>query len=303
MTASALPLTAEAQAALTGFLRGIERRAAVFAELACGDSRRGDAAVVAAVHAFCRAAARAPLADWEACFWSLLLDTLQLRRDPGAGHWPAPWTRLAELGPGLRVALLLRLVAQLDDRRAAALLGLAPATQASAVEQALGTRAAPDSPRWQAWVQACRQQLRLLDGERLARLVRMREAALHGRAPRPAPARRVWRKPLLWAGLATCVLAFAATFLRTVPARDPTPEISVTALPPADPPLARFDAETALLTHRDFDQLAAPPAQQSLARDLAFYAWYAAQSSAGAPLPANASPPAATATGDTHASD
>jgi hypothetical protein len=73
-------------------------------------------------------------------------------------------------------------------------------------------------------------------------------------------------------------------------------------LPPADPPLARFDDDTALLTHRDFDQLAAPPAQQALARELAFYAWYAAQGSSGA-APSDPGVPGGTMGERMHASD
>lgn len=302
MTASPLPLAAEAQAALTDFLRGIERRAVVLAELACGNPQRGDAAVEATLHAFCRAAARAPLADWDACFWRLLLAVPPLREDRGEGRWPAPWTRLAELGRGLRLALLLRLVAELDDAQAAALLGIAPATQVLAVQRALGERRAPArSPRWQAWVLASRQQLRQLDAERLARLARAREHALHGHAPSMSRA-HPWRRPLLWAAIATCALAFAATFLPYTTGRDATPVIRVTTLPPADPPRARFDADTALLTHRDFDQLSAPTAQQSLAHELAFYAWYAAQS-ADAASPGGSATAAITAAGGKHASD
>ena len=307
MIASALPLTVEAQAALADFLRGIERRAVVFAELACGSALLGDAAVEATLHAFCRAAARAPLADWDACFWRLLLAAPELRHDRGDGRWPAPWTRLAELGPGLRVALLLRLAAGLEDAQVAAIIGIAPATQALAVQRALGEGRAPTpSPRRQAWVLASRQQLHQLESERMARLARARADALYGHAP-PMSGTYPRRMSLLWAAIAACALAFAATFLPYTTGRDAAPVIRVAALPPADPPLARFDADTALLTHRDFDQLSAPPAQQSLARGLAFYAWYAAQSadaaSQGDSVWPGAASPGSTATGSAHASD
>ena len=297
MTASFPPLTAEARAALTEFLRGIEPRAAVFAELACGSPRHGDAAVQAALHAFCRAAARAPLADWEAGFWGLLLAAPQWRHIRGVGRWQEPWTRLGALDPGMRAALLLRLVAGLDDRRAADLLGIAPATQALAVKGVLG-ESGPPSPRWQAWLLASRQHLRQLSGERLQRLAQAREAALDGGMARVPRAHPRWQMPLLWTGLTTCALAFAATFLLPGQGPDPTPQIQVGVLPPADPPLARFDDDTALLTHRDFDQLTAPPAQQALARGLAFYAWYAAQSASDATLPGGS-----TTEAHTHASD
>ena len=143
MTASSLPLAADALAALAGFLREIERRAAVFAELACGDATRGDAAVEAAVDAFCRAAARGPLPDWTLYFWSLLLASPQLRNPPRDGQWPEPFVRLADMGAGIRSALLLRLVAGLDDAQAADALGIAAPTYALALQRALGDRRAP----------------------------------------------------------------------------------------------------------------------------------------------------------------
>jgi len=303
MTASTLPLAAEALATLTGFLRGIERRAAVFAELACGSPQQGDAAVEASLHAFCRAAARGPLADWDIRFWSLLLSTPQLRRGARDGHWPGPWTKLAGLGPGVRSALLLRLVAGLDDAHAGDVLGVAPATFALALQRALGERRAPaESARWQALVLASRQQLRQLPGERLVRLARAREDALLGRTPKTRRRPAAWRMPLLWAGVGACVLAFVASFVLPGSGPDPIPEVGISALPPAEAPLERFDADTALLTHRDFDQLTASPAQAALARELDFYAWYAAQDPAGTPALGSAA--SGTAAGEaTHASD
>jgi hypothetical protein len=303
MTASTLPLAAEALATLTGFLRGVERRAAVFAELACGSPQQGDAAVEATLHAFCQAAARGPLADWDVRFWNLLLSTPQLRLGAREGHWPAPWTKLASLGPGVRSALLLRLVAGLDDAHAGHALGVAPATFVMALQRGLGERHAPaESARWQALVLASRQQLRQLPGERLVRLARAREDALLGRAPKPRRRPADWRMPLLWAGVAACVLAFLASFVLPGSGRDSTPEVGVSALPPVEAPLARFDADTALLTHRDFDQLTASPAQSELARELDFYAWYAAQDPEGTPALGSAAP-GATAVEAAHASD
>lgn len=50
-------------AALAAFLRGCERRGAVFAELQCGDPDRGDVALAAALRAFRGNAAALPMAD------------------------------------------------------------------------------------------------------------------------------------------------------------------------------------------------------------------------------------------------
>src|SRR3546814_7005135 len=55
---------ASAPAALTAFLRGVERRGAVFAQLQVGDAATGDRALVAAMRAFRLPAAKIPFADW-----------------------------------------------------------------------------------------------------------------------------------------------------------------------------------------------------------------------------------------------
>ena len=72
-----------ATGAPAAFLRGVERRAAVFAALQCGSVDRGDAAVAAALRAFTRIAPDAPMATWPVRFWSLLLAAPDLRRRCG----------------------------------------------------------------------------------------------------------------------------------------------------------------------------------------------------------------------------
>ena len=106
----ALPSTA----ALAAFLRGIDRRAAVLAELQCGDPIAGDAAVAAAMRAFRTSAGPLPLAMWPQRFWALLLATPQLRRDVAPSAWPSQWRTLAALGNGSRAAVLLRTAAGLE---------------------------------------------------------------------------------------------------------------------------------------------------------------------------------------------
>ena len=119
MTADATPNTAS-MGATAAFLRGVERRAAVFAQCQCGSVAKGDAAVAAALRAFTRIAPGAPMATWPIRFWSLLLAAPDLRRNADDGAWPSPWASLATLGIGARAALLLRLVAGLDMDDAAA---------------------------------------------------------------------------------------------------------------------------------------------------------------------------------------
>ena len=62
-----------APAALAAFLRGVERRGAVLAELQAGDAAAGDAALAAAMAGFRAAAADLPMADWPRAFWTRLL--------------------------------------------------------------------------------------------------------------------------------------------------------------------------------------------------------------------------------------
>lgn len=296
MTASTLPLAAGAPAALAAFLRGVERRAAVLAELLCGHPRRGDQALAAAMRAFRNAAARGPIADWPMRFWSLLLAVPQLRHPVVDPFWPDAFASLARLETGLRAALLLRLVVELDDEQAGAVLGIAPATYRHALQRALPRQSdgSPDPMQWRALAAATQHKLRQLPAARLVSLAQLRETAILGRQHhRPDPARAPvpgrWLQPALWSAASLCALAFVGTFLlpdtRWVAADMP----HLRAVPlPAATPIATFDAQTALLTHPDFDQLA-DSRHDVLVDGLDFYAWYAAQVLAkpgadGAPL-------------------
>ena len=51
-------------AALAAFLRGVERRGAVLAELQCGDADAGDAALGSAMSGFCLLAGDTVMDDW-----------------------------------------------------------------------------------------------------------------------------------------------------------------------------------------------------------------------------------------------
>jgi hypothetical protein len=63
MSPATLSESAVTPAALAAFLRGVERRGAVFAELQCGDGDCGDAALAAAMRAFREGAAPCPIGD------------------------------------------------------------------------------------------------------------------------------------------------------------------------------------------------------------------------------------------------
>lgn len=290
MMSRTLDAAASAPAALTAFLRGVERRGAVFAQLQVGDADAGDRALVAAMRAFRLPAAKIPISDWPRQFWTLLLATPELRETPAAPAWGSGFGFLAGIGRGPRAALLLRLVAGLAEADAAAVLGVARPTYRLALQRALPHRedGLPDAQGWRMLGEAARHAVRDLPAERLAQLARMREAAVAGRrlelpaTPATPRARRGdqaarWRWPAIVAVAVATALAVGATFLpRFRGLGPPAPaRIQVEPLPPAQAPSATFDAATALLTHPDFDLLAAG-ADDAAARDPGFYAWLAA---------------------------
>ena len=290
--------------ALLAFLRGIERRAAVLAELQCGSAVAGDAALVAAMRAFHGAAARVPMAQWPQRFWALLLAAPQLRRCAAASTWPPDWQALAALGNGPRAALLLRLVAGLDVETAAAALAVSPERYRQALARAVAVPAGETgADAWQPLAAATQRQLRQLPAQRLMQLAQLRERALGGAASPPSSriVRRSRGRRALWAGVLACAVALAATFwpgldpglsmselwpaLLRRSGTDGASPIRREALPAAEPPAARFDADFAAATHRDFVLLADPDGLRQ-AQSLAMLAWYAAERAAARPADA-----------------
>jgi hypothetical protein len=284
-------------AALAAFLRGVERRGAVLAELQSGDAGEGDAALHAAMRRFRDAAAALPMAEWPSRFWSLLLSQPRLRYRSAVALPLDATDRLGELGGGPRAALLLRLAAGLSEDEAAGALGVTAATYRLALQRALPRhgdgRADPDA--WHRLREQVHRRIKTLPPERLLRLAGMREAVLRGDeppagsapgtphqsrpvAPRPRPG---WLMPLLWSLLALCVAAFAVSFWWSPGSGlggliGHTRGIRVQPLPPAQAPASRYGPEAASLSHRDFDLLA-DVAGQDQARELDFYSWLAAR--------------------------
>jgi hypothetical protein len=184
--------------------------------------------------------------------------------------------------------LLLRLAAGLHEAEAAAVLGIATPTYRLALQSALPTQAdgTPEEDAWRAVADATQLAIRQLTPARLARLAQLREAALQHRRPLVAAKRRRpatagshprWLLPALWAGVVACALAFVASFLLPPPGLrhdDGEPRIQRTPLAAAEPPASRFDAQTAVLTDRDFEMLLA---DDHAIGDVGFESWYAAQ--------------------------
>ncbi len=313
-------------AALAAFMRGVERRAAVLAELQAGDAAVGDAAVEAALYAFRAEADRRPMSQWPLCFWSGLLADPALQGRVAVAIPLAASDRLAELGNGPRAAVLLRLAAGLTEDEASQVLGVTVAGYRLALARAVaedGTGVGQQEA-WQRLRDEVQMRIRLLPPPRMSHLARVRESALHGErpagtpaAPQAAPgaaggplrARRgaapsrphVGLRRLLWALLVLCVLAFGATFWWPFPDFDPlglskgswarsAPGIGEVRVEPLGAPEAaasNYDAATALLLHPDFDLLADPQGAE-VATGMDFYSWLVAD---GADAPDAMLPP------------
>lgn len=295
-----------APAALSAFLRGIERRGAVLAELQAGDAAAGDAALVAAMAGFRALAAEIALNEWPARFWSLLLTQPGLRQRTAVAIALDATDRLGELGSGPRAALLLRLAAGLAETEAAAVLHVAPATYRMALQRALPRHAdgRADPQAWQQLREQIHRRIKTLPPERLQRLAQARDAALRNAAPAAAPpGRRAparprprprWLMPLLWSLLALCALAFAATFWwpAGLPGGwlgDGPDGVAVAPLAEGSGPAERYGRDAGLIADGDFGLLADPQGEAASAA-VDFDSWLAARD-AGT-IPAVAAPPA-----------
>jgi hypothetical protein len=299
--------------ALSAFLRGVERRGAVLAELQAGDASLGDAALAAAMAQFRSEAESLAMPAWPTRFWGLLLAQPQLRNRTAVALPIDVTDRLGELGSGPRAALLLRVAAGLSEDEGAAVLGVSQPSFRLALQRALphheDGRADPEA--WQRLREQIHRRIKTLPTDRLVRLSAARDAVMRGPGPASSPTaptaarpRPRWLMASLWVLLATCVLALAASFIwpdlltpwqRALGLEPGVKRVRVEPLPEGDEPAARYSPETALIAHRDFDLLADPQAQAD-ARDLEFHSWYAAQQDAGVtePTPPADVPPADT---------
>jgi hypothetical protein len=260
--------------ALSAFLRGIERRAFVFAQVQCGQDLAAEQALARAMQSFRQLSEISPLSAWPAGFWALLLAQPEL----GSGESEVP--ELARIGSGPRAALLLRMVAGLDFPHAAQVLGVGEETYRFALQRAL--QQLGDAGVSYAALSGLRErlhrQVKTLPTMRTDALAALRQRALTaapepepepvGSSPLPSP----WLRRGLWAVFALLVLAFAATFLRTAPVLDPGRSEPLPVEPAPPPPPARSDADT--VSHPDYAQLATPD-DAAVAGDLALLSWLA----------------------------
>src|SRR5690606_25179461 len=185
MTAAPAPLSPAAANALSAFLRGVERRALVVAELQAGDAALAERVVAVAMRAFAGHATNLQMADWPARFWGLLCSTPQLLAPPAGGHWPEPVAHLQVLAPAERLAMLLRIGAGMDEPAAAAVLGV----EADAYRQALAgacprdAEGYPDANGWRQLAEDVQSRIRDLSQPRLQQLEQLRESVISGVLP------------------------------------------------------------------------------------------------------------------------
>lgn len=293
-------------ATMLTFLRGVERRSLVLAQLQCADADVAEGVLDAASELFCKQAGEWLMATWPLRFWSLLTASPVLRRSPMPGNWQAPFAVLGSIDSEDRLALLLRIVAGLDERMAADVMGLDQAHYRQALARACPRDAAgePDALAWRALAEAAQLQIRALPPQRLGLLQRLQpsvaDAAPRLRANDPLvrprrherrkrvqrwPQQAWWRNALVLAAVLALVLG-AWWWHKRAPAvvADSDAEaalVQVEDLPADDdlpPPLPTPPISAA-------DQAMLSDPELETVREGGFYAWLAA----GSPLPVDES--------------
>lgn len=312
MTAANAPISSNAAGALPAFLRGVERRALVVAELQCGNPTVAEQALVAVMRAFTGIASDVPMAQWPDRFWILLAHRHPIRVPAEGGHWEPALAHLPSLSAPARLALLLRIGGGLDEAAAAQILDLPVADYQQALAEACprDSQGHPDAQGWRALAEQVQQRLRELPLERLQRLHQPAPAAADGTRPSPswrapakeesAPRRRPTRRGArpLWRGLLILALTTGAllggAYWWKHHRQAPLPEASVPeGAVSIDNPVQSEElpaedlSEAAATTHLDAAGDASLLSDPDLAiiREADLYAWFAA----GGPVPVDES--------------
>jgi len=280
-----MPASPTPSPALSAFLRGIERRAFVFAQVQSGDDDEALALVGRAMRAFRSVSTVTPLSGWPAGFWALLLAQGGL----AAGEAPEP--ELSHLGAGPRAALLLRLVGGLDLAHAAQVLGVSEPTYRFALQRALQQlgEAGVSYAALGQLRERLHRQVKTLPAHHVEALAELRGRILRDEAE-PAPAVAAppspWLRRLAWGALVVLALAFAATWWEPAPPLLPG---GVQDLPPEAPVEAPVptSGDASQVIHPDYPALA-DPGSEAVAADLAFLSWLAARHGSPPDPPAEA---------------
>lgn len=333
MTAVPAPVSSTAAGALSAFLRGVERRALVVAELQCGDAARAEQTLVAVMRAFAAVASDLPMAQWPTRFWTLL-GQRQVLREPVGGQWAPPLAALGEMGSMPRLALLLRVGGSLDEGIAMRVLDQDEASYQRLLADACPRDAhgQPDASAWRQLAEQVQLRIRDLPAKRLQQLQQPAAPAANNEPPtsswrapqrderaaasgkrRRTNAKPRWRGPLILLVTVAVLLAAALGWRywqgHSFGSDAPLPEgvageagpVTVEALPPStvsatpDAAPAQATDDAVMLADRDYPLVA----------DADLYAWTAA----GGPLPVDESqskpsrPEPASATLETAAAD
>ena len=238
----------------------------MFAWNQCGDEAKAEQALASAFHDFLREATELPLSAWPIHFWRCLLAQAPLMTPPGTG------SALAQLAPGPRAALLLRLVAGLDIAHAAEALGVPEAAYEKALHRALahpaldagGLKELRESLQLQVH-DAPAAQRQLLATWRDEAVLAIDDSVAPDVLPRTVGRLRHW---MLIAGVLGVALVGVVTYFSLRPSAHPVQVIDQVAPPP-------LMSDTIAVTHPDYLQVAAQE-DAALARDLAFLSWLAA---------------------------
>lgn len=266
-------------AAVTAFLRGFDRRARLFAEVQAGDEASARHALAVVARVFASEAGQWPLAEWPRQYWRLLLAAPSMRKPRAVAIAPR-LPGIARLAVDARAAVLLHLVAALDDADAAGALGIDTTTYQARIRDALPLDALgqPDVDVWRAWRAAAERELAQPvepEAPPASATTPGSPATAHVAASIDADIRHRRRLRWLWVGVALCVLALVATFFLHPRGREVLDhwraEIKREPLDPAAPPTSRFDAGD-LSLHPD-RELLSMPAELGVARQLPLLAW------------------------------
>ncbi|MEO6155179.1 MAG: hypothetical protein ABIP16_05570 [Thermomonas sp.] len=291
MTTPSAP--ASSPPAIAAFVRGVGQRARLLATVQAGAIKPAEQALAVVARVFASEAGQWPIAQWPQQYWRLLLATPHLRQPATTTPEALPLPGIARLPSLQRAAVLLQLVAALDDTTAATALGTSVTAYQQAIRDSLPLNALgqPDLDVWRAWRAAAQRELANAErapgtaGAESRKTVaprRIRSPNAVGKAGHAGTDHATSRHPVrwLWLGVAICMLAFATTFFlhpagRAVLQRW-TATIKVQALPAAAAPKARFDADD-VQSHPDHD-LFASPEEAEHASQLALLAWLAVNS-------------------------
>ena len=147
--------------AVAAFLRGVDRRARLLALIQTGDSTAAQGALAVAARVFASEAGQWPIAQWPMQYWRLLLSVPAMGQRRVDGDQADVLPEIARLTPALRAAVLLHLVASLEDTDAAAALGLDVGSYQQRIRSALphNLQGDPDLEVWRGWRDAAQRAL------------------------------------------------------------------------------------------------------------------------------------------------